>query len=527
MSKAADMAKVTARGSFHFMWGLVASTVISSVGTIFIARLLGSDLYGVYGIVLTIPILIGIFRDWGVNSAVVRFAAQYRVKGKTAEVRSILISGIIFEIALGLALTTVSFALSDFIATNVYSRPNIASLIQIASTIILLQGVVNAATAVFTGMEKMELNSVMLVCQAIIKTSIMITLVAWGLGTAGAVIGQTIAFVASGIIGASLIWIIYRKLPRLEDTKLKISYYTKEMLRYGTPLSLGLVLASFQTQFYAFLLPIYYVSDNSVIGNYQMAITFVVLISFFATPITTMLFPAFSKLNPKRDKETLKNVYQFSIKYATLFVVPVATLVMSLAEPAVTTLFGNTFAIAPLFLSLLSLTYMNTAIGNLTTGNFIISQGKTRFNFYLQALTAVIGFPLGYFLIMKFGVMGLIAIMLTAGLPSLFISLFWIKKHYELTVDWKSSLRIVLSSLITAALTYALVSHLSLPSYLRLIIGVAVFSLVFILIALLTRAVDESDIKNLREIAKGLGMLEKPISLIINIVDYLRRILKS
>ena len=220
-------------------------------------------------------------------------------------------------------------------------------------------------------------------------------------------------------------------------------------------------------------------------------------------------------------------MYQFSIKYATLFVVPVATLVMSLAEPAVTTLFGNTFAIAPLFLSLLSLTYMNTAIGNLTTGNFIISQGKTRFNFYLQALTAVIGFPLGYFLIMKFGVMGLIAIMLTAGLPSLFISLFWIKKHYELTVDWKSSLRIVLSSLITAALTYALVSHLSLPSYLRLIIGVAVFSLVFILIALLTRAVNESDIKNLREIAKGLGMLEKPISLIINIVDYLRRILKS
>ena len=46
MSKAADMARVSAKGGFHVLWGLVASTIISSVGTIFIARLLGSDLYG-------------------------------------------------------------------------------------------------------------------------------------------------------------------------------------------------------------------------------------------------------------------------------------------------------------------------------------------------------------------------------------------------------------------------------------------------------------------------------------------------
>ena len=40
------MAKVSAKGSFHLLWGLVISTVISSIATIFVARLLGSDLYG-------------------------------------------------------------------------------------------------------------------------------------------------------------------------------------------------------------------------------------------------------------------------------------------------------------------------------------------------------------------------------------------------------------------------------------------------------------------------------------------------
>jgi hypothetical protein len=44
MNKAAAIAKLSAKGSFHLLWGLVTSTVISAVATIFVARLLGSDL---------------------------------------------------------------------------------------------------------------------------------------------------------------------------------------------------------------------------------------------------------------------------------------------------------------------------------------------------------------------------------------------------------------------------------------------------------------------------------------------------
>ena len=100
MSKAAEMAKVSAKGSFHLLWGLVISTVISSIATIFIARLLGSDQYGLYGIVLIGPNLIGVFRDWGINSAMIRYTAQYRSEERISEVKNILISGIIFEIVL-------------------------------------------------------------------------------------------------------------------------------------------------------------------------------------------------------------------------------------------------------------------------------------------------------------------------------------------------------------------------------------------------------------------------------------------
>ncbi len=64
MSKATEMARVSAKGGFHLLWGLVASTIISAVGTIVIANLLGPDKYGLYAIALTAPNLISIFRNW-------------------------------------------------------------------------------------------------------------------------------------------------------------------------------------------------------------------------------------------------------------------------------------------------------------------------------------------------------------------------------------------------------------------------------------------------------------------------------
>ena len=526
MSKAAKMAKVSAKGSFHLLWGLVISTVISSVATIFVARLLGSDLYGLYGIVLIAPTLVGVFRDWGINSAMVRCTAQYLSEERASEVRSILVSGIIFEVVLGIALSAVSFALSGYLAVEVFHRPEIASLIQLASISVLAGGLINAATAAFTGIEKMELNSLMLIVQSIIKTAVMIALVVLGFGTSGAVLGYTVAMIVAGLIGVALVWTQYRHLPKMGVFKLEIKAYLKSMLSYGAPLSVSSILSGFLGQFYAFLLPIFYVTDNIAIGNFGIASSFVVLIGFFATPITTMLFPAFSKLDAQKDKETMQNVFQYSIKYAALLVIPVAAVVMCLAEPAVSTLFGQTYDSAPLFLALLALTYFFPAFGSLSVSNFISSQGKTTFILYLTLLSVAIGLPLGYILILHFGVLGLIVTTLVTGIVTTIVPLVWVRKNYGLTVDWSSSAKILLSSSVTAILTYFFVLELGFSSLIRLIIGVVFFALVFVAATLLTKTLNKSDVESLSAMAGGLGVVGKMFCRILNIYQKIMETLR-
>jgi O-antigen/teichoic acid export membrane protein len=524
MTKAAEMARVSAKGGFHLLWGLVASTVISAVGTILIARLLLADNYGLYAIALTAPNLIATFRDWGVNTAMVKYSAQHNSENNVAKIRSVFVSGLLFEIVLGLSLSILSFALSDFLAVN-FQRPTIGPLIQIASFSILTGALINVATAAFTGMEKMHLNSVMLIVQSIVKTALIITLVVLGLGTSGAVMGFTIAVLFAGLVGVLLMWTMYKSLPKPIDGKLELLNTTKTMLKYGLPLSIGAILAGFLTQFYTYIMAIY-VTDNALIGNYSVALNFVVLINFFATPVTTMLFPAFSKLDFHKDKELLRNIFQYSVKYAALVVVPVTALVIALAQPAIGTIFEDKYAQAPLFLALLSVTYLYSALGNLSAGNLINGQGYTRFNLKLTVLTVAIGFPLSFVLISQFGVIGLIVTSLTVGLPSLFISLRFIKKRFGVSVEWVSSAKILFSSAVAAIITYVLISQLSFSSPIQLAVGVVVFVLILLLAALLTRTVNRADVSNLREIINALGPLRKPLNALLNLIEKLMIILQ-
>ncbi len=275
------------------------------------------------------------------------------------------------------------------------------------------------------------------------------------------------------------------------------------MLTYGVPLSLSAIINGFQGQFYAFLLPIFYVTDNTAIGNFGIANTFVVLIGFFATPITTMLFPAFSKLNPQKDKETLLSVFQFSIKYASLLVVPVSALVMCLAEPAVSTLFGETYSTAPLFLALLAISYLFTAFGSLSMGNFIISQGKTTFYLYLFLITRRHRFPNGlhsYIAVWGFRT------------DCNFSSISDFHLYHNALLDKKTlrdDCRLALVSKNSAiiryscALTYVLISELGFSSWIRLIIGIVFFTFVFVVATLLTQTINKYDIENLRGMVSG------------------------
>jgi len=520
MSKAIKMARVSAKGGFNLFWGLASSTIISAVGVIIIARLLSPPEYGILTVALLAPNLITTFRDWGVNSAMIKYIAQYKAEHRMAEVKSILAAGVLFELILGFSLTFVSFLLSGFLATNVFHRPEIEPLIQIASFIIFAGALITAGQSAFVGYEKMQFNSITMICRSVIKAVLAPLLVVLGFGVFGAALGSTVAFLIAGLISILILYLaLYKNLQGLDDNKSNILETVKTMLKYGLPLSISVILSGFLVQFYNFLMAIY--CTDLLIGNYQVAANFAVLITFFATPIVTVLFPTFSKLDPEKDTETLRNVFQFSVKYAALLVVPAAAAVIALSQPAISTLFGEEYTYAPLYLTLLAVNYLYSAFGNLSLGNLINGQGKTKVNLKLTLITSAIGFPLSLLLIPRFGIIGLIATGLTAGIPCLIIGLWYVKNHFKTTIDWASSVKILSASALAATVTYVILSQLSLASWIELIIGATAFLITYMITAPLIGTVNKTDLQNLEEMIDELGPISQLIKPALSIIEKL------
>ncbi len=525
MSKARSMAQVSAKGIFNIFWGLAVSSIISAIGVMMVAGILSEGDYGLFLIALTGPNLIGIFRDWGVDWATIKYTAQYRSENKEANVKSVLASVVIFEILLGFSLSIFSFSISGLMA-NALDRPKIVPLIQIASFTIFAEALMKATQASFTGYEKMQYHSVTSIALSTLKSVFMVALTILGFGTFGAIIGTTIAYLISGVISMLLLYVtIYKPLQRQEVNKLEIFATIKTLFRYGLPLSVSAIFSGFLMQFYNALLAIH--CTNVLIGNYQVALNFASVVTFFVMPVLTVLLPAFSKLDSQKERETLRNVFQFSVKYAALLIVPVALAVMALSQPGVSTIFGEKYSYTPLYLTLYVVTFIYTAFGYLSVENIIKSQGKTDVNMKLTLITSFIGLSLNLVLIPKFGILGLLTTNIVSGIPSLIIALWWIKKKYNATINWISSAKILLASTVAALITYMVINQLNLVSWITLVIGAVIFVALYLVTIPVIGAITQADIHNFKYMAMGLGPLAPififPLSLLERLTKIFQR----
>ena len=149
----------------------------------------------------------------------------------------------------------------------------------------------------------------------------------------------------------------------------------------------------------------------------------------------------------------------------------------------------------------------------------INSQGDTKFTLKLSILQAAIGFPLSFVLISQFGIIGLIITSTIVGVPGLVWALIFIKKRYDVSVDWVSSAKILASSSIAAVITYIFVNWIPFSAPIRLILGVVLFVLVFLVAALPTGTINRNDIANIRQIVGGLGPLRKPLEVVLDLLE--------
>ena len=532
MDKALDMGKTSATGSFHLLIGVAGSTVIMFIGTFILATLLPVADLGLYGMALIPSSIISFFRDWGVNYALTQQIANFRASGKESEIHDVIVSGIVFEILTGAILSVICFAVAQPLALilNSSNAANLSIYISIMSLSIFAGAIFSAATAIFTGFERMKLNSLAQIIQAIVKTALGPALVILGFGVLGAVYATTASIVTGGLIGILIVYFaVFRSLRKCKVGKCNVKVTLKPMLMYGLPLTVSNIVIGVLPQVFAFTMAVY--AGASMMGNYYAAVYFSVLLTFISIPISTALFPAFSKLNIENEPELVKTVFASSVRYTSILLVPATMILMTLSVPLIGFLFPKEgifhalfianavpkFPDAPLFLAVSSIVNLLVLFGNISVGTFQTGIGKTN-QIMKQSLASLsVGLPLAWGLVAYFNsiggpslaVIGGIFGTLASTLPSLVMALYWSWKNYRVKIDFRNSAKIFAASAIASILTYLFISFLSLPYFVILLSGFAVFMVVYLAVAPLIGAINQTDIDNFEKMFSSLGIIAK------------------
>jgi len=520
MGELIEYAKLSAKGGIELSVGMVISTALTAIGTIIVARLLSPEEYGLFTIAMIPATMIGLFRDWGVNSAITRYVSFYRVNDQERRIRSTLKAGMTFAILSGLLCAVFTVGTSDLIANFIFKKPEVAPLIRISSIWVFSLALFNVGWSTLIGFEKTGLNSILLIFRSLIKSLISPFLVILGYGALGAVTGYSFSGFLAAILCVIFFMRSYREIEGGADSSIKGTLFM--LLSYGFPLAIGAIVSGFGNQFYRFLMS--RSCSSEAIGNYGAAFNFLTAMTLLTSPIVTVLFPAFSKIDGQKEKEKLAKAFRASVRYSSLFVVPAAMGVMVASRPLVFTLFGEKYSQAPTFLSLISLGQLLCAIGALSASPLLASQERTGEIMKANLISLAIGVPVSLFLIPSYGIYGLIATILLVSFVTVVLLDYMIFKIYGFSVDFNSSGRILLASSIMATIVYAVERLMqSFAPLIRVVVELSVGLASYSLLILVLRGIREEDMENLKMIFSKAGFVGRVISGILEVLELINR----
>jgi len=492
------------------MIGQAASTFIQFLGVILVARILGATSFGILSIAY-IPIsLAAILMNTGINQALIKYLSQYRLDDKPQHRRTLIETGAAINFTAGIILTLITFLSSTFLAETIFGQPELAPLIRLYSLILIGQTLVNTANSILVGYERMELRSVIDIITSLLRSIAGPALVYIGWGALGAVSGNVASQIAAGLVGFIMVVAIWRSEPDSSDgfTHLECA---KLMLLYGYPLFFSSLFAGVTPNITNFLLALY-VSPTHI-GNYQAATRFGVLVTFFTVPISTVMFPLFSKI--ENNVEALRVVFIDSVKYVGLIIYPIIAVVIALAPEIVSVLYGSGYPYADTYLRINMLTFCYLGLGAVSIGTLITIK-KTRIIFHQSIINFATTIPLGIILIPRIGVPGLIISGIIGLIPGFIYGLHWIRRNQNITPDYSAALKTILAATTSGIATHLYTSTVQLNPLIELLTGGTLCLLIYVASILLLRVLKKQDLDNLANIATGLGPLSKPIKQVLN-----------
>ena len=484
----------TASGGTIFISGKIAAALANLVILIFLARYLAPVEYGLYTIAISFSFALGMGGNFGLGTALRKLLPPESSKEKHSMLvyNAYLVAGIASAV-----ISIAGVALSGVIATYVYGNPTLAFPIALGAADVLLAVLLNLATAVLVGLGKVKGATYGIMAYSFGQLAATVALVLAGFGIAGAMGGLILGTLIGFLV--SLAYII----PMVSARHMHFSKgISKSMTKFSIPIVISNVAQTGAINFGILFLGIF--ATATVVGNFGAAYRLGKFIEVLLTSSTFVLLPAFSRaVSDSQMSAKISSIFNNSIYFSMLFLVPIAVLIMSTATPAVHVLFSHKYAYAPFYLAIVTFGLLLTVIGTYA-GTLLIGYGDTRKFMVYQLAFVAVEFILVIALVPFIKATGLLLALFILG--PIMLDVIYVRmlaKQLSVKLHYGQLIRFTASAIILFLLLYA-VAYAMHERDLALLVNIILAIAVYPILIGLTGTVKKHNAKLIRSMASGI-----------------------
>jgi O-antigen/teichoic acid export membrane protein len=428
-----------------------------------LTRLYTQDIYGAWLQILIISEILKQLLGLRLGTALVRYLPG---EGKPHQVIKAVMT---ITVMCSLTFVATVWVFQDELSGLIFGNHIFQSILVISSFWILVQACMRVGLSVLRSQEKISTLSVREFLSAVWLVLSVFLAYRLSLGL------ETLMLICLTGDTILLIWILIQiGVPVPFISPKEAIAIIRKFLPYSAPLIFNTLFLWLTRSIDRFL--IVQMLGLSLVSIYGVAFQLASLLFIVLRPINFVLFPRVSSAWTKGDKNDVSRYFSQSLTLTLILSTPLLIGILSTSEGLIRLLAGEKYIseqgliLCLLVACLASMVYQNHLyVVHLVEKTFLLP--------FLFVSTSIINLIIGYFLILKTGLIGAaISRAFTLGFMALVVTI-WARRHIKFHINWSLVLRVGLASLIMGLA----LKWISMDSWESLFIKILTGSVIFVL----------------------------------------------
>ncbi|WP_029520544.1 flippase [Persephonella sp. IF05-L8] len=400
--------------------GIIAGYIF----TLLVTRGYGAEAMGIFALSFTLLQISSVIGRLGMDTALLRFVAEYSSQGKWVVVKDIYEKAIKLVLPFSIIISILIFFLSGYIAEFVFKKPHLEPYFKIASIGIVPFVLLFIHTESLRGLKKIKEYMFLQQTGIFILASIILGVLTFSIFPINSNINlnklPVSVYIFSVFIFSIIAYFMWKKYLKEGYSQAGKEISTSNSLPYPYILSVSLPmlfsssLALIMGWTDTIMLGIFRTEEE--VGIYNVALRVSMITSLSLMAINTIAAPKFAEFWGRKDLEGLAKVAQQSTKLIFWISFPILLLFLIFPEQ-ILGIFGEEFKTGAVALMILTVgQFVNAAAGSV--GYILQMTGHQKFHQNVILIGTIINVILNYVLIPNYGIVG-------AAVASMVSVMFW------------------------------------------------------------------------------------------------------